>query len=88
MRVPTTVNGKWLNAHVERTESNFMSTIAKTHQSTAEQNLKKIGVELPAPPEPFGVYVEAAQSGNLLFLTSMLPTERRSAKFLSRRARN
>lgn len=61
-----------------------MSTPAKDQPSTAEQKLKKLGVELPAPPQPFGVYVEAVQTGNLLFLTGMLPTEGRSAKFVGR----
>jgi enamine deaminase RidA (YjgF/YER057c/UK114 family) len=50
----------------------------------AEQRLKELGIELPAPPEPFGVYVEAVQTGNLLFLTGMLPTDGREAKFIGR----
>jgi enamine deaminase RidA (YjgF/YER057c/UK114 family) len=50
----------------------------------AEQRLKELGINLPAPPEPFGIYVEAVQTGNLLFLTGMLPTEGRSAKFIGR----
>ncbi len=50
----------------------------------AEQRLKDLGVELPPPPEPFGAYVEAVQTGNLLFLSGMLPTEGREAKFIGR----
>jgi len=50
----------------------------------AEQRLKDLGIKLPAPPEPFGTYVEAVQTGNLLFLTGMLPTEGRAAKFIGR----
>jgi enamine deaminase RidA (YjgF/YER057c/UK114 family) len=50
----------------------------------AEQRLKELGIKLPAPPEPFGVYVEAVQTGNLLFLTGMLPTEGRQARFMGR----
>jgi len=50
----------------------------------AELRLKKLGIELPAPPEPFGVYAEAVRTGNLLFLTGMLPTLGRSAKFVGR----
>jgi enamine deaminase RidA (YjgF/YER057c/UK114 family) len=61
-----------------------MSTAAKSLPSTAEQKLKELGIELPAPPEPFGVYAEAVQTGNLLFLTGMLPTEGRCAKFVGR----
>jgi enamine deaminase RidA (YjgF/YER057c/UK114 family) len=61
-----------------------MSTPAKNQLSTAEQKLRDLGIELPTPPEPFGVYAEAVQTGNLLFLTGMLPTEGRSAKFVGR----
>src|SRR6202795_1531538 len=50
----------------------------------AEQRLKQLGIKLPAPPEPFGAYAEAVQTGSLLFLTGMLPTEGRAAKFLGR----
>jgi len=44
--------------------------------------LKELGIKLPSPPQPFGTYVEAVQTGNLLFLTGMLPTEGREAKFI------
>ena len=52
--------------------------------ATAEQRLKELGIQLPAPPEPFGTYAEAVRTGNLLFLTGMLPTEGRAAKFVGR----
>src|SRR5690242_5958671 len=52
--------------------------------ATAEQRLKQLGLKLPAPPEPFGIYAEAVQTGNLLFLTGMLPTVGREAKFVGR----
>ena len=55
-----------------------------THAITAEDRLTNLGITLPAPPEPFGTYVEAVQTGNLLFLTGMLPTEGRAAKFVGR----
>jgi len=55
-----------------------------SRQAGAEQRLKELGIKLPAPPEPFGTYVEAVQTGNLLFLTGMLPTEGRAAKFIGR----
>jgi enamine deaminase RidA (YjgF/YER057c/UK114 family) len=50
----------------------------------AEQRLKELDISLPAAPEPFGIYVEAVQTGNLLFLTGMLPTEAQVAKFTGR----
>lgn len=52
---------------------------------SAEQRLKELGLNLPTPPQPFGIYAEAAQTGNLLFLSGMLPTEGRAAKFIGRR---
>src|SRR5580692_7448053 len=51
---------------------------------SAEQRLKDLGIQLPAPPEPFGIYAEAVQTGALLFLTGMLPTEGRNSKFVGR----
>jgi enamine deaminase RidA (YjgF/YER057c/UK114 family) len=59
-------------------------TLKEQATSTAEQRLQQLGIELPAPPQPFGTYTEAVQTGNLLFLTGMLPTEGRSAKFVGR----
>lgn len=50
----------------------------------AEQRLKELGIQLSVPPQPFGTYAEAVQTGNLLFLTGMLPTEGGAAKFIGR----
>jgi enamine deaminase RidA (YjgF/YER057c/UK114 family) len=52
--------------------------------ASAEQRLKELGIKLPVPPQPFGTYVEAVQTGNLLFLSGMLPTEGREPKFIGR----
>lgn len=52
--------------------------------ATAEQRLKALGIALPRPPSPFGAYVEAVQSGSLLFLSGMLPTEGREARLVGR----
>src|SRR5262252_2300174 len=61
-----------------------MVTREGSRPASAEQRLKELGIELTAPPEPFGTYAEAVQTGNLLFLTGMLPTEGRGAKFIGR----
>ena len=61
-----------------------MVTAGDSHSVGAEQRLNELGIKLPPPPEPFGTYVEAVQTGNLLFLTGMLPTEGRAAKFVGR----
>ena len=46
--------------------------------------MKELEIKLPPPPEPFGKYVEAVQTGNLLFLSGMLPTEGHAAKIIGR----
>ena len=61
-----------------------MVTRKGSRPASAEQRLKELGIKLPAPPEPFGTYVEAVQTGNLLFLTGMLPTNGHRAKFIGR----
>ena len=51
---------------------------------TAEGRLKELGIELPQPPQPLGAYVEAVQTGNLLFLSGTLPVEAGKAKYVGR----
>src|SRR4051812_18944377 len=52
--------------------------------ANAEKRLEELDIRLPEPPQPFGSYVEAVQTGNLLFLSGMLPTEGHGAKFVGR----
>src|SRR5215469_15504404 len=61
-----------------------MVTREGSRPASAEQRLKELGIRLPVPPQPFGTYAEAVQTGNLLFLTGMLPTDGRAAKFIGR----
>jgi enamine deaminase RidA (YjgF/YER057c/UK114 family) len=41
----------------------------------AERRLQDLGIVLPDAPRPLGAYVEAVQSGRLLFLSGMLPVK-------------
>jgi enamine deaminase RidA (YjgF/YER057c/UK114 family) len=50
----------------------------------AAQRLKALGIELPRPSAPLGAYVEAVQSGSLLFLSGTLPVEEGSPRFVGR----
>jgi enamine deaminase RidA (YjgF/YER057c/UK114 family) len=50
-----------------------------TNATTAEDRLGKLGIHLPAAPTPFGAYVPAVQTGNLLFLSGMLATSGHTA---------
>ena len=76
----------------QRRDRNPMNTDSQAHMVSregprpagAEERLSGLGIQLPEPPEPFGIYSEAVQTGNLLFLTGMLPTEGRGAKFIGR----
>ena len=61
-----------------------MSNNEASRTATAEQRLSELGIQLPAAPQPFGAYVEAVQAGHLLFLTGMLPTVGREAKYIGR----
>ena len=45
-----------------------------TNPTTAEERLAQLGLHLPDAPSPFGAYVPAVQTGNLLFLSGMLAT--------------
>ena len=49
-----------------------------------ESRLLDLGIQLPAAPTPFGSYVEAVQTGNLLFLSGMLPVLDHKPKYLGR----
>lgn len=51
---------------------------------SAERRLRDLGIQLPAAPTPFGTYVETAQTGNLLFLSGMLPVVDHKPKYLGR----
>ena len=46
---------------------------------TVEDRLATLGIHLPDAPTPFGAYVPAVQTGNLLFLSGMLATSGHTA---------
>ena len=47
--------------------------------TTAEGRLAQLGIHLPDAPTPFGAYVPAVRTGNLLFLSGMLATSGHAA---------
>jgi enamine deaminase RidA (YjgF/YER057c/UK114 family) len=55
-----------------------------TTNASAEQRLKDLGIHLPRPPTPLGAYIEAVQTGSLLFLSGTLPVEGGAPKFVGR----
>ncbi len=50
----------------------------------ADRRLHDLGIQLPPAPTPFGSYVETVQTGNLLFLSGMLPVVDHKPKYLGR----
>ena len=51
---------------------------------SAEVRLHELGILLPTAPTPFGTYVEALQTGNLIFLSGMLPVVNHKPEYLGR----
>jgi enamine deaminase RidA (YjgF/YER057c/UK114 family) len=51
---------------------------------SAEASLRELSIQLQQAPRPFGAYVEAVRTGDLLFLTGMLPVENQKPKFVGR----
>lgn len=56
-------------------------------RSCADQRLRELGIQLPAAPAPLGSYVETVQTGNLLFLSGMLPVVDHKPKYVGRLGR-
>jgi enamine deaminase RidA (YjgF/YER057c/UK114 family) len=52
--------------------------------TNAENRLAAAGIQLPPAVAPFGAYVPAVRSGDLLFLTGMLPTLGHKPKYVGR----
>src|ERR1700676_858357 len=50
-----------------------------TNSTTTEERLAELCIHLPDAPTPFGAYVPAVQTGNLLFLSGMLATSGHAA---------
>src|SRR6202035_5761195 len=53
----------------------------------AERRLAELGIELGPAPTPIGAYVESVQTGNLLYLSGILPVIGHEPKFVGRLGR-
>jgi hypothetical protein len=61
-----------------------MATANLSQLHGAEARLEELGIQLPPAPMPFGTYVETLQTGNLLFLSGMLPVVDHKPKYVGR----
>jgi enamine deaminase RidA (YjgF/YER057c/UK114 family) len=59
-------------------------SIKGSQPDSAESRLQNLGIQLPAPPTPFGTYVETVQTGSLLFFSGMLPVVDHKPKYIGR----
>src|SRR5689334_2065523 len=50
----------------------------KSEKASVSSRLTELGIVLPTPPTPLGSYVEASDTGNLLFLSGTLPVVNRN----------
>ncbi|MGW9947396.1 RidA family protein [Rhizobium leguminosarum] len=57
---------------------------AKAQATGAERRLHELGITLPPPPTPFGAYVEAIRTGNLVFFSGMLPVVGHEPRYIGR----
>jgi enamine deaminase RidA (YjgF/YER057c/UK114 family) len=62
--------------------------VKKSAKDGLSSRLNELGVVLPAPPTPLGVYVEASDTGNLLFLSGTLPVVNRKLAISGRLGEN
>lgn len=52
--------------------------------ASAERRLADLRIELPSAPNPIGAYVECVQTGNLLYLSGVLPVADGKPQFIGR----
>jgi enamine deaminase RidA (YjgF/YER057c/UK114 family) len=55
-----------------------------SQSGSADRRLQELGIVLPKAPHPLGAYVEAVQTGSLLFLSGMLPVKGGELQYVGR----
>jgi enamine deaminase RidA (YjgF/YER057c/UK114 family) len=61
-----------------------MVSPSSSQPASAERRLLDLRIVLPNAPHPLGAYVEAVQSGSLLFLSGMLPIKDGKLQYVGR----
>jgi enamine deaminase RidA (YjgF/YER057c/UK114 family) len=64
-----------------------MVSTTSPQPASAERRLAELGIELTPAPTPLGAYVESVQTGNLLYLSGILPVMGHEPKFVGRLGR-
>jgi enamine deaminase RidA (YjgF/YER057c/UK114 family) len=61
-----------------------MVSAGSSQGASPERRLQDLGIALPNAPRPLGAYVEAVQSGSLLFLSGTLPIKDGKPQYIGR----
>jgi enamine deaminase RidA (YjgF/YER057c/UK114 family) len=61
-----------------------MVSTGSSQGASPERRLQDLGIVLPNAPRPLGAYVEAVQSGSLLFLSGTLPIKDGKPQYIGR----
>ena len=62
-----------MEEHMPTPSGNKIVKTPKTVAGSVSERLEELSIALPAPPTPLGAYVESSDTGDLLFLSGMLP---------------
>jgi enamine deaminase RidA (YjgF/YER057c/UK114 family) len=69
-------------------EEHMQSPTGNKAPTGLSSRLDELGIVLPAPPAPLGAYVESSDTGDLLFLSGMLPVVNRKLAISGRLGEN
>jgi enamine deaminase RidA (YjgF/YER057c/UK114 family) len=62
-------------------------TRTSAQPASAESRLAALGIQLPSAPNPLGAYVETVQTGNVLYVSGVLPVIGHEPRFVGRLGR-
>jgi enamine deaminase RidA (YjgF/YER057c/UK114 family) len=77
-----------MEEHMPAQSGNKIVRMPGTVTGSVSERLEKLSITLPAPPIPLGAYVESSDTGDLLFLTGMLPVVNRKLSISGRLGEN
>jgi enamine deaminase RidA (YjgF/YER057c/UK114 family) len=77
-----------MEKHMPAQMINQFARTPRTVAGSASKRLEELSITLPAPPTPLGAYVESSDTGDLLFLSGMLPILNRELAISGRLGEN
>jgi enamine deaminase RidA (YjgF/YER057c/UK114 family) len=77
-----------MEEHMRAPSGNKIVKTPGTVAGSVSERLEELSIALPAPPTPLGAYVESSDTGDLLFLSGMLPMVHRNLTISGRLGEN